>query len=466
MTRSSDSPLINPFSNPERLLRAIGQREPQAPVNLFVEDNSNIGSTGDDSSDSVLFEDLFEDLPKTGDLITEEVMEARRPPLTMAEKMRATATGQGNAINQGNVLGDFEVKGAILNMIAKQCQFGGDKNEDANEHLRTFTRICGLFKLAAVNDQLVFLRLFPWTLKGEARKWLDSLPEGSITTWDGLTEKFLGKYFPASRAANLQQEINQFRQKPMETYYEAFNRYCKMLRGCPQHGLDTFNKVKIFYKGCDVATRTYIDQCAGGSIMKKTEDEAWDIIEKQAEYAHEWHEQTDPFRAQTVASSSSTGAFDDFASINAKLDGFGRTIEKINRDVHAMKVGCEFCGGLHLGKDCDAGLTMAQKEEIAFVNQGNNNQFQGRAQYNRNFNNPYNPPVNNNNYNNDNNNNNFNRSGPPGFYQQNQPGMYNKPNPQSYQEKPKKTDMEIMMEQFIMTQTQTNKLNDQTFRNQ
>ena len=178
MTRSSDSPLLAPFSDPEKVIRTVVKRERRAPVNFSLGEGSVAQSTGDYSSNSDkstgdLFGNLFVDTVPKREF---EMGDNPPAPLTMEQKMRATATGQGNAINQGTIQGDFEVKGAILHMISNKCQFGGDVNEDANEHIRTFNRICGLFHLAAVNDQLVYLRLFPWTLKGEARKWLDSLP--------------------------------------------------------------------------------------------------------------------------------------------------------------------------------------------------------------------------------------------------------------------------------------------------
>ncbi|XP_071728044.1 uncharacterized protein [Rutidosis leptorrhynchoides] len=186
------------------------------------------------------------------------------------------------------------------------------------------------------------MKLFPLSIKGEARVWLDSLPDGTIEYWNTLMEKFLSN---------------------------------RLLRSCPQHGLDTFHKVQTFYKGCNINTRVTIDQAAGGSLMDKTEHEAYEIIEKQAEYSHEWHEVNDLSRSSS-SSVASAGAYDDFASINAKLDKFGRHLEKMDKDIHGMKVGCELCGGLHLAKDCDAGLTMNQKEEIVYISQQNNNQFQ------------------------------------------------------------------------------------------
>ncbi|XP_071688841.1 uncharacterized protein [Rutidosis leptorrhynchoides] len=116
-------------------------------------------------------------------------------------------------------------------MIALKCQFGGEPQEDANEHIRIFLQICGLFKFTNVHDHVIYLKLFPWSLKGEDRVWLNSFPEADC---------------------------------------------CDLVLNT---GLDTFAKVQTFYKGCVISTRITIDQEVGGSLMNKTEEEAYEIIE-------------------------------------------------------------------------------------------------------------------------------------------------------------------------------------------
>ncbi|MBC2863257.1 hypothetical protein H7U16_25960 [Klebsiella pneumoniae] len=36
-------------------------------------------------------------------------------------------------------------------------------------------------------------------IKDKAKAWLNSLPIGSITSWNQLVNKFLGKFFPMSK---------------------------------------------------------------------------------------------------------------------------------------------------------------------------------------------------------------------------------------------------------------------------
>ena len=81
----------------------------------------------------------------------------------------------------------FEVSPGLLNLIAKE-QFGGSASEDASMHLHNFCEICDMQKFKNVENDIVKLKLFPFSLRGRAKDWLLSLPNGSISTWDNLKE--------------------------------------------------------------------------------------------------------------------------------------------------------------------------------------------------------------------------------------------------------------------------------------
>ncbi|GJT25239.1 reverse transcriptase domain-containing protein [Tanacetum coccineum] len=78
--------------------------------------------------------------------------------------------------------------------------------------------------------------LFPFSLEGAARIWLEKEPPRSIETWDDLVSKFINKFFLPSKTTNLKNEITRFQQKFDETFYEAWDRFNDLLRGCPHHG--------------------------------------------------------------------------------------------------------------------------------------------------------------------------------------------------------------------------------------
>nr|CAN69639.1 hypothetical protein VITISV_040272 [Vitis vinifera] len=119
---------------------------------------------------------------------------------------------------------NFEIKLAIIQMIRSSVQFGGLANDDPNLHIANFLEICDTFKHNGVIDDAIRLRLFPFSLNNKAKAWLISLPPGTITTWDGLVNAFLTKYFPPAKSIKMRNDITNFLQQDQESLYEAWER--------------------------------------------------------------------------------------------------------------------------------------------------------------------------------------------------------------------------------------------------
>ena len=84
------------------------------------------------------------------------------------------------------------------------------------------------------------------------------------------------------------QEINTFRQFEGENLTEAWERFHELLRRCPHHRLTKWIKVHTFYNGLSDSARTIIDASAGGAMMKKTTDQAYEILEDIATNTNQW----------------------------------------------------------------------------------------------------------------------------------------------------------------------------------
>ena len=87
------------------------------------------------------------------------------------------------AINANN----FELKPALITMV-QQNQFTGHPTEDPNEHLGRFLRMENTVKLNGVRPEVIKLYLFPFSLRDIATTCYESLPYGSIDTWEELVE--------------------------------------------------------------------------------------------------------------------------------------------------------------------------------------------------------------------------------------------------------------------------------------
>ena len=96
--------------------------------------------------------------------------------------------------------------------MVQQNQFTGHPTEDPNEHLRRFLRMANTVKLNGVRPEVIKLHLFPFSLRDIATTWYESLPYGSVDTWEELVEAFLSKFFPPSLTIERTREIIVFQQ--------------------------------------------------------------------------------------------------------------------------------------------------------------------------------------------------------------------------------------------------------------
>nr|GEV63049.1 reverse transcriptase domain-containing protein [Tanacetum cinerariifolium] len=154
---------------------------------------------------------------------------------TMAQMLQAPIEGYGDAIvvlpiNANN----FELKQTLINLVQSN-QFMG--RQDPHNHLRFFNKVTSTFRHPEVPNTTIKLFLFPFSLEGEARTWLDKEPLHSILAWKDLVSKFINQFFPPSKTTYLQNEITNFLQKPNETFNEAWECFKDLLRQYPHHDL-------------------------------------------------------------------------------------------------------------------------------------------------------------------------------------------------------------------------------------
>ncbi|KAG9450565.1 hypothetical protein H6P81_010530 [Aristolochia fimbriata] len=167
---------------------------------------------------------------------------------------------------------NFEFKPQLLLMLQTHYLFSGLANEDPNDHLERFLDLCATFKYNGMSDDAARLRLFKFTLGGRAKTWLNTLPAGSIATWEDLRKKFLGKYFPPAKTIKLRNEILQFFQEPEVHLSEAWERFNGLLKRCPNHKIELWSQIETFYNGLSINTRSMID--AAAEISQKAQLEA------------------------------------------------------------------------------------------------------------------------------------------------------------------------------------------------
>ena len=136
-------------------------------------------------------------------------------------------------------------------------------------------------KLNGVRPEVIKLHLFPFSLRDIAATWYESLPYGSVDTWEELVEAYLGRFFPPSLTSERRREIIVFQQGEDESLYISWERFKRFLKRCPMHGIDLKIQMDIVYHALNDTSKGIIDASCCGAL-KKSAEKARDLIEDQA----------------------------------------------------------------------------------------------------------------------------------------------------------------------------------------
>ncbi|GJV19378.1 reverse transcriptase domain-containing protein [Tanacetum coccineum] len=273
---------------------------------------------------------------------------------TMAQLLEAPTEGYEDAIVVPEITANnFEIKHGLLNLVQNKQFFGHDK-EDPHAHIRYFNKITSTMKFPNVPSTSVKLMLFPFSLEGAARIWLEKEPPRSILTWDDLVSKFINKFFPPSKTTNLRNEITRFQQKFDETFYEAWDRFNDLLRGCPHHGFSELHQLDTFYNALNSNDQDSLNSAAGGNFLDKMPRECLKIIESKSKVRQS---RSKAIVSKVSTSSSTPAVSSDVAELKDMvraliLDRKNQT--PASAPVKAVEQSCVTCGGGHSYQNCPA----------------------------------------------------------------------------------------------------------------
>nr|GFA22525.1 reverse transcriptase domain-containing protein [Tanacetum cinerariifolium] len=217
---------------------------------------------------------------------------------------------------------NFELKQTLINLVQSN-QF--TRRQDPHNHLRFFNKVTSTFRHPEVPNTTIKLLLFPFSLEGEARIWLDKELPRSILTWEDIVSKFINQFFPPSKTTYLRNEITNFLQKPNETFNEVWERFKDLLWQCHHHGFLELHQLDTFYNALNPNDQDALDSAAGGKFLDKIPREHLSIIESKSNVRYSRSRVTD-VRANANAplpSSFPSNSFDlqqIAASLEDKLD--------------------------------------------------------------------------------------------------------------------------------------------------
>ena len=125
-------------------------------------------------------------------------------------------------------------------------------------------------KLNGVRPEVIKLHLFPFSLRDIAATWYESLPYGSIDTWEELVEAYLGMFFPPSLTSERRRQIIVLQKGEDESLYIACERFKRLLKRCPMHGIDLETQMDIVYHALNDAFKGIIDALCYGAFKRKS----------------------------------------------------------------------------------------------------------------------------------------------------------------------------------------------------
>ncbi|GKA13857.1 reverse transcriptase domain-containing protein [Tanacetum coccineum] len=283
---------------------------------------------------------------------------------TMAQMLQAPIEGYEDAIVVPPInANNFELKQPLINLVQSN-KFTG--RQDPHNHLRFFNKVTSTFRHPEVPNTSIKLLLFPFSLDGEARDWLDKEPPRSILTWDDLVSKFINQFFPPSKTTYLRNKITNFFQEPNETFNEAWERFKGLLRQCPHHGFSELHQLDTFYNSLNSNDQDALDSAAGGNFLDKMPQEGLAIIESKSKVRYSRSRASDS-RVSTDAplsnSSPSNNSFDmqqiaasleDKITIKMKqmMNEMKALVVTTPSTVKAVEEVCVTCGSNHNFNHC------------------------------------------------------------------------------------------------------------------
>nr|GEW76003.1 DNA-directed DNA polymerase [Tanacetum cinerariifolium] len=182
-----------------------------------------------------------------------------------------------------------------------------------------------------------------------------------------MAKMFLEKYFPPFMVTKLRNEITNFRQRPDESLFKAWERYKHSIDRCPNHNMLPVTQIDTLYNGLTLRHRDTINAAAGGTFVKRCPKECYNLIENMTAHHNDW----DTLAQRSESSSSITSSSNtEIAALKAKMAKINKNLVRVlqvNQQVKAVTPNCETCGGPHSFTDCPDTVGQTQNANDAIL---------------------------------------------------------------------------------------------------
>src|SRR3989337_3248504 len=177
-----------------------------------------------------------------------------------------------------------------------------------------------------VDNDIVKLKLFPFSLRDRAKTWFSSLAKNSIDSWNKCKDTFISKYFPPAKIISLRNDIMNFNQLDHEHVAQSLERMELMIRNCPTHGLNLWMIIQNFYAGLNFVSRNLLDSAAGGTFMEITLGKATKFLDHIMANYSQWHTERAP-------TSKKVNSVEEINSLSDKVDSLMKLVASKNANI-------------------------------------------------------------------------------------------------------------------------------------
>ncbi|GKD36458.1 hypothetical protein Tco_1251967, partial [Tanacetum coccineum] len=168
--------------------------------------------------------------------------------------------------------------------------------------------------------------LFPFSIDGPARIWLDKEPSRSILTWDDLFK---------------------------ETFSEAWDCFKDLLRASPRHGFTELHQLDTFYNGLNPSDQDSLNFAADGNLLERSAQDVLKIIKNKSKVRNSRNK---PIVSQVKASNvdSSEIASAVASAVPSAMTAMFKQHQVTSAPafVKAVEESCVTCGGAHSYREC------------------------------------------------------------------------------------------------------------------
>ena len=148
----------------------------------------------------------------------------------------------------------------------------------------------------------------------------------------------MSRFFPPALTTERRGEIIVFKQGEDESLYTACERFKRLLKRCPMHGIDLTTQMDIFYHAMNYASKGIIDASYCETFKRRNVEEASQLIEDLAKCNYK--APSEASRSNSRLKGNGLIGLDRMTTIEAKLDAVMNKLGNSERRMHiAHEVG-------------------------------------------------------------------------------------------------------------------------------